>query len=1183
MRTSQLESRTHTHFPLRFDSFRAFRATNDLFARGSLDFFLDTVQTHLRTHGQQLNPTQPVESLVPGEDREKWDKQVRTIPQWCADMASYLYRYRPVCAFDTFSHPTALLLVVSGSNPDPMNAFAQLYDESCSSDVFQSQPHLEKEVLRSYLVVHDAADPNADWKRSEALLVEVQKTYGLQCAVLSINSAKESVPAICQRLHLEWDTPDLRAPPSAPCDTCALDENDVTRIEAYIREFVVKSLVPYLERSVQQLNEQVGSSRRGLTGRLLGAGRKWFGTRTPSDSTPTSGWDRERSVYPASSLSAQTRRLADLAFYLCDYRLAAEMYDTLRRDYEQDRATSYMAAATEMLCLTRLLGKSTDPQIPALFSSACDEYLQDPAGRLYALRTTFLYSDVQWTLEHGAEVAAAFLRAARFTDEVLRGVVLELAALAYLCMPHPYVRKSAVTMLQSAEQFDSCGQKAFALRCYLLAAPYYEHQRWPAILDHVLMKLVRQAQNSGKGEEALAHLVKLLYTTSRGEEQDRKLLERLLDVYKFATHAEPIVLPSPVCDVSQSSFACAHSPEWDAMLTEHGLQHLRSHGVQSTGANEPITLLLYLQNPLHTKINVSKLMLELEDDKSALVDAGAVSVEAPAASLAPRESRTVHVSVRITQLGTFRVRAVRFLLEDCVPVYQEMQKKGARLNATKAQRLTRTYAPDTTLQVQIREALPCLDAVVHEAPMSAHVGELLALPVVLQNQGATALTLVNVLCTPVHCQPRSDDTAIGHGEQLVAAQMSLSSAHAQSTELAPGQQVTLPWTLPLLTPGPTRVQWLFVYQNVHGSQFSSYAQHTIEVRPLLYGSISYKPATASTYLALFTLENQSDECVTVDGLSMLSTQWRGTAHAQALQLAPGEQSTVAVRIERAATPVDATLPNALSAIAPLFGESRPTPELAPLRFYASHLQGSGAKMPLATFIASHAAMRAQWVDEVYAFLPLSVRRRAFLLAESNEVDLLAAWSLPDGTRGCTLMYGAQVGLRTDAPADIAALSDLARVPRTMRAMYAETAREKERIAQQLLASPLARMPEPIGVEVDVRRAASPLDAADPLQLQAKPVPLRIRNESTWTLDYTLRLLPASARAAPTQPIAPWIGSTVLRGTLAPWSTTLVHAAVAAAAPGAYQLGDWACEATLAETGLSFTVDGWVTTALVVGA
>lgn len=84
-----------------------------------------------------------------------------------------------------------------------------------------------------------------------------------------------------------------------------LTDVDVTSLKSFLREMTVKSLVPFMEKSIGQWNElvsrkstiivnsqrltdpsstllQYASSRRGLTGRLFGAGRKFFGSSRPA-------------------------------------------------------------------------------------------------------------------------------------------------------------------------------------------------------------------------------------------------------------------------------------------------------------------------------------------------------------------------------------------------------------------------------------------------------------------------------------------------------------------------------------------------------------------------------------------------------------------------------------------------------------------------------------------------------------------------------------------------------------------------------------------------------------------------------------------------------------------------------------------------------------------------------------
>lgn len=111
---------------------------------------------------------------------------------------------------------------------------------------------------------------------------QIRRTYGVHCTLLSVNSFdpdapaplegdKDRRPAIFDDL---WE-PFLRqrrrgsAGPTMDQKSQALSvfqtirpgtgmgNKDVLAIRIFLREFVVQSLVPYMERNVQQWNEQV--------------------------------------------------------------------------------------------------------------------------------------------------------------------------------------------------------------------------------------------------------------------------------------------------------------------------------------------------------------------------------------------------------------------------------------------------------------------------------------------------------------------------------------------------------------------------------------------------------------------------------------------------------------------------------------------------------------------------------------------------------------------------------------------------------------------------------------------------------------------------------------------------------------------------------------------------------------
>ena len=175
-----------------------------------------------------------------------------------------------------------MLLAVSSSSPDPLNELTRLYEYSKKADALMKQPFIDSNLPRCYLVIHDTASAGTDMSRSMALLEEVRKTYGLDCAIVHVNSAQEPDPLVhaiyTSKMHASMSrmhADDQRSSPMTSSAAKAADDSttiaasqeavkgarlsmlDVQRIQAYVREMITKSLVPYLERTVQQLGEHL--------------------------------------------------------------------------------------------------------------------------------------------------------------------------------------------------------------------------------------------------------------------------------------------------------------------------------------------------------------------------------------------------------------------------------------------------------------------------------------------------------------------------------------------------------------------------------------------------------------------------------------------------------------------------------------------------------------------------------------------------------------------------------------------------------------------------------------------------------------------------------------------------------------------------------------------------------------
>lgn len=177
------------------------------------------------------------------------------------------------------------IIAVSTSNPEPLNAFAALYEATSPERLFSQQTWIDRNVLRYYVLIHDLSTGPAEEHTS--LLEDLRRAYGVHCGFLALNSeiatrpdsayadASQRPPAKDVDFHRHWTQPGSGASEDAQNDNNDsrpgggedaiekgknLGEEDVRRIKAFLREFAVQSLVPWLERVVAQTNEQAGRS-----------------------------------------------------------------------------------------------------------------------------------------------------------------------------------------------------------------------------------------------------------------------------------------------------------------------------------------------------------------------------------------------------------------------------------------------------------------------------------------------------------------------------------------------------------------------------------------------------------------------------------------------------------------------------------------------------------------------------------------------------------------------------------------------------------------------------------------------------------------------------------------------------------------------------------------------------------
>ena len=307
-----------------------------------------------------------------------------------------------------------------------------------------------------------------------------------------------------------------------------LNSNDIDRIRAFIKEFVIKGLIPYLEKQMRTLQEIV-TNRKSRS--LFSGAKKWFsgaavtaGNRAGAGSllggaaaaSGIGGGSGGTSiVYTREAPELQMRRLGDIYFMLKLYKLAYNCYHIVKRDFQSDEAWNYYAGAAEMAAISQfmqgnsivsdniklpssqaggVISNSNPTKYPAHYmEDAITKYLSVCQMPEFALRATVL--DALCFKHQGMfqEAAMSFIRMTNESKDLRSALLLEQAAYCYLLGAAPLVRKYAFHIILSGYRFSKSGQKMHSSRTYRQGFQIYKGHDWSLAEDHILYSLGHQS------------------------------------------------------------------------------------------------------------------------------------------------------------------------------------------------------------------------------------------------------------------------------------------------------------------------------------------------------------------------------------------------------------------------------------------------------------------------------------------------------------------------------------------------------------------------------------------------------------------------------------------------------------------------------------------------------------------
>ncbi|KAL7694846.1 putative TRAPP III complex, Trs85 protein [Plasmopara halstedii] len=496
--------------------------------------------------------------------------------------------------YSLLSHPVAMLVVVSSTDPNPRHSFEELTAPKNLPLPFQQGLYDIALVPKYYVVLHDIVETTDTGIDPEAILTSMNISTN-NGTVLRINSLSEVKATVFSQFATAWiDNPYVRPPlfleqpetfPLASGAVGAfLSSDDVNHLKAFVREFGLRFVLSSLEGRIYQLNEIVSAMKKGVKNVF----KSWL--RKPKDLRMSNVSASGNVSYKSDAIESQTRLLADTAFLVRDYELALQMYRLVREDYKSDKSMFHCANANEMIALCLLVTKGSPMQMTNALDAANAIYAKAPSPltQRLAVRTAVVAGEIYHALSKSGlftdymdSASAALIRGSSMEQGICAAVLMERAALCDLRARLPKYRKFGFRMVMAGHVYNSLGHEQHSARCYSLARAIYDCSGWFLVEDHINFMLAQQASKLDDRMASIILFLKLIVTGRNSASQQEAMLydfglivkdylaTELADVFSSSSfsHGSPVLITSGDGSVKKLLVRDLRMPELDEKST----------------------------------------------------------------------------------------------------------------------------------------------------------------------------------------------------------------------------------------------------------------------------------------------------------------------------------------------------------------------------------------------------------------------------------------------------------------------------------------------------------------------------------------------------------------------------------------------------------------------------------------
>lgn len=1012
--------------------------------------------------------------------------------------------------------------------------------------------YVHSEILHFYLLVSFGGD----FDFQSQILSRVKQRFGLHCHLLRLKTVASSPSERAMQVLTDYFK--ARAYYSqSEIDLSSfvpdwISDDDIEKCNIFLREFATQSLIPYMERQMQIWNEQVANMRRGLTGRLFQAGKKYFGNTSSKGSSfhlMTLNYQNSQSapktinIYLAASSEMTMRRLADYAFFLQDYKYALIIYDLVKRDFQSDKAYRYYAGVQQMIGICSILCQEKKGAEGA-FSAAINNFV-DQKSVEDSLITGLKFHNAYLRVRSYNEAARIFIQLVPLFPEGLLGYIYEQIALCQANLPTPRKRKYKLYMYLAADKYYKIGLSRRGFSC-LSCFDAKDISPWSLIFDSICLKK-SEAYLSGRNlVAAFEWMLELLHSSKSSASSQEKYLRLLCEFHKQANFSDPIPLEAfEVAKIRLYRSSRDILSEKSDSISDKIFQNFQTPNVtisDNPAVSEWITVEAQIRNPLNCAVILNDVTINCTlDDDDGIGDAQKISPIAEI-KLEASEWNTLKWTFKAEKKGVIKPFSLSFKLSEQIDVLKSLNES-----------VTNT----AECCCSVIEAMPHLSFEWVETPDTLIEGQMRQMQLTLKNFGNAPCSTISYQCSEIGYLSFHDENLYLTPEFEFKNWCKYDSSKQilLPNTLMPGDEVTIDAIIRGRSLGSRVLGIFFSYGSDLNKSIKRLVHNEIylEVIPSLSVKLDLRSGRGNraSCEGSVILTNNSNLPIDIYEISSLGLRWSLQSNSPVVEtrtLNQGQSTWISLALTPSSEDWDFLIEQWTSACIEKFidsGNVNNEPVMQSLNLSSIYLTAEKkASVPIYNLIfEAHLLERLEKLQTKYPIIPLKIMKRIFSAYNSNSADILVNWMI-SGTvlSGSTYVTDMEV-LKTK----------LDWVPsvdwKGQRTFLESTARKKQALIDCLL-NPVRDINDcPVKAQLGVPKE---IKLSYPTEYKCC---IKITNNS-WRAKFTYILQLRDDENLNVKPCFNWLGPSKLTGSLEPGETIDVPLNLYFPQTAVYDLDRW---------------------------